>query len=176
MGPPPNMGAPPGMDGFLGMNAQSPVGVQNQQFQAPPGMQGINFNAPVIRLGMEQGKPSTPTDRLTAGQGRHDGRGSNSEPLGRRDRLGLGASNDSRNLDRERAAVRESMMAMQPPTREEVARTIFIGGLKEGAPSDEAIESILRCAGKLRRWTRARDADDRLCKFGFAEYEDVESL
>jgi hypothetical protein len=68
------------------------------------------------------------------------------------------------------------MMALQPPTREEVARTIFIGGLGEGAPSDQDIETLLRCAGKLRRWTRARDADDKVCKFGFAEYEDVESL
>ena len=68
------------------------------------------------------------------------------------------------------------MMALQPPTREEVARTIFIGGLGEGAPSDQEIETLLRCAGKLRRWTRARDAEDKACKFGFAEYEDVESL
>jgi len=68
------------------------------------------------------------------------------------------------------------MMALQPPTREEVARTIFVGGLGQGTPDDEAIESILRCAGKLRRWTRARDADDEKCKFGFAEYEDVDSL
>ncbi|KAK4890421.1 hypothetical protein LTR27_010828 [Elasticomyces elasticus] len=68
------------------------------------------------------------------------------------------------------------MAALQPPTREEVARTIFVGGLGEGCPNDEALEEVLRCAGKLRRWTRARDADDRVCKFGFAEYEDVDSL
>ena len=160
-------------------------GMQNQghqQFQPPPNMPNINFNAPVIRLGVgqDQLKPSTPTDRLTHGQGGGrgglEGRGSNAEPLGRRDRMGLGAGGDNRNLDRERAAVRESMMALQPPTREEVARTIFIGGLGEGVLEDYAIENLLRCAGKLRRWTRAKDADDRLCKFGFAEYEDVESL
>ena len=179
MGPPPNMGAPPGMDAAPGMNAQSPVNMQNPQFgQPPPNISGLNFNAPVIRLGVQDqqqgGRTSTPTDRLTSGQG--GGRGSNAEPLGRNNRMGLGAGGDGRNLERDRAAVRESMMALQPPTREEVARTIFIGGLGEGAPSDAAIESILRCAGKLRRWTRARDADDRVCKFGFAEYEDVESL
>ena len=131
----------------------------------------------MIRLGVD-GKPGTPADRLTSNQGgRSEGRGSNAEPLGRRDRLGLGADrNDSRNLDRERAAVRESMMALHPPTREEVARTIFIGGLSEGTPDDDAVENLLRCAGKLRRWTRAKDADDKRCKFGFAEYEDVESL
>jgi hypothetical protein len=68
------------------------------------------------------------------------------------------------------------MLALQPPTREEVARTVWIGGLTEDAPNDDQLEAILRCAGKLRRWTRARDADDKKCKFGFAEYEDVESL
>ena len=178
------MGAPPGMASAPGMTSQSPGGMHNSQFQPPPNMPNINFNAPVIRLGVDQGgggKPSTPADRLTSGQGRQEGRGSNAEPLGRNNRLGLGAQRDDggggpRNLDRERQAVRESMMAMQPPTREEVARTIFIGGLTEGTPSDAEIESILRCAGKLRRWTRAKDADDKACKFGFAEYEDVESL
>jgi hypothetical protein len=65
---------------------------------------------------------------------------------------------------------------MQPPTKEEIVRTIFIGGITEGIGSDEEIERILRAAGKLRRWIRATDADDKACKFGFAEYEDPESL
>lgn len=182
-GAPPSMGPPPGMDpppGMMapGMPAHSPGGQPQQQFQMPPNMP--NFNAPVIRLGVpDQQKPSSPADRITSGQGsgRGDGfRSSNAEPIGRRDRAGLGAGTDSRNIERDRAAVRESMMALQPPTREEVARTIFIGGLGDNAPSDAAIEDVLRCAGKLRRWTRARDADDKLCKFGFAEYEDVDSL
>lgn len=176
----PGIGFPPGMPPAPGMSSQSPVGMPNSQFQAPPNVPGINFNAPVIRLGVpeqQNGKPQSPGDRLFGGQGgRLEGRGSNAEPLGRRDRPGLGAGYDGRNLDRERAAIRDSMMVMQPPTREEVARTIFIGGLGEGMPNDESLASILRCAGKLRRWTRARDADDKLCKFGFAEYEDVESL
>jgi hypothetical protein len=38
------------------------------------------------------------------------------------------------------------------------------------------LERILRTAGNLRRWTRATDADNKPCKFGFAEYEDAESL
>ena len=174
MAPPPGMGAPPGMD-----NASSPTTMGGQQFQPPPNMSNMpnfNFNAPVIRLGVggqdQQGRNS---DR-SGGQG--GGRGSNAEPLGNRGRMGLGASGDGRdrNIERERAAVRESMMALQPPTREEVARTIFIGGIGEGAPDELEIEKLLRCAGKLRRWNRARDADDKDCKFGFAEYEDVESL
>jgi hypothetical protein len=91
-------------------------------------------------------------------------------------RAGLGADGGSRNLERDRAQIRENMLAIQPPTREEVARTILVSGMGDDAPEDEAIENILRCAGKLRRWTRARDADDKKCKFGFAEYEDVDSL
>jgi len=133
------------------------------------------MNAPVIRLGIDQ-KPGTPGDRIAGGGRGGDGRGSNAEPLGGRSRAGLGADGGSRNLERDRAAIRENMLAIQPPTREEVARTIFIGDIVENAPSDEAIEDILRCAGKLRRWTRARNADDQKCKFGFAEYEDVDSL
>lgn len=158
-------------------SAGSPTNMQGQ-FQPPPNMPNINFNAPVIRLGVGgQEKQGNAGDRLPAGQG--GGRSSNAEPMGNRGRAGLGAGGDSsggRNIERERAAVRESMMALQPPTREEVARTIFIGGLGEGAPDDSEIESFLRCAGKLRRWTRVRDAEDKPCKFGFAEYEDVESL
>ena len=67
-------------------------------------------------------------------------------------------------------------MQLQPPTKDEVARTIFIGGITEGVGSDEEIERILRAAGNLRRWIRATDADEKACKFGFAEYEDPESL
>ncbi|RMZ76617.1 hypothetical protein DV738_g4772, partial [Chaetothyriales sp. CBS 135597] len=62
------------------------------------------------------------------------------------------------------------------PTKEEIIKTIFIGGITEGCGGDEGIERILRAAGSLRRWIRATDADDKPCKFGFAEYEDAESL
>jgi hypothetical protein len=71
---------------------------------------------------------------------------------------------------------REPMVQLIPPSKEEVIRTIFVGGITEGAGGDEGIERILRTAGNLRRWTRATDADDKPCKFGFAEYEDPESL
>ncbi|KAI5366116.1 putative RNA recognition motif domain, PWI domain, RNA-binding domain superfamily [Septoria linicola] len=167
----PGMGAPPGFDSAPGI-AQSPAGYQGQ-FQAPPNMPNINFNAPVIRLGVDGGRPEQRGgDR--GDRGDRGPRGGNAEPLGNRGRAGLGM--DSRNLDRDRERVRESMQALNPPTREEVARTIFVGGLEKGAPNDEALSHILRSAGKLRRWTRARDADDQKCKFGFAEYEDVDSL
>lgn len=164
----PNYGAPgmapPGMDA-------PPAAAAQAQFNIP----GVNFNAPVIRLGMDQkaGAPASDRDRERGGR---DGRGGNVEPAGNNRRAGLGADGGSRNLERDRAQIRESMLAIQPPTREEVARTIFVGGMGDDAPEDEAIENILRCAGKLRRWTRARDADDKKCKFGFAEFEDVDSL
>ncbi|KAK0343640.1 hypothetical protein LTR91_020983 [Friedmanniomyces endolithicus] len=178
-------GAPPGF-APPSLPAGSPPAVQGHgqfpfqpQFQPPS---NFNWSSPTIRLGVDgpQAQDSGRDDRRG-----NSGRGSNAEPLGNRNRLGLGAGREDRgdnrrggdrDLERERAAVRESMQAQQPPTREEVARTIFVGGLSDGAPGEEQLEDILRCAGKLRRWTRVRDADDRACKFGFAEYEDVDSL
>jgi hypothetical protein len=166
--PPGAYGAPLASYGVPGMDAPP-----TPQQLSIPGVE--NLNAPVIRLGMDPRAPPA-ADRERERGGR-DGRGGNAEPLGGNSRrAGLGADSGSRNIERDRAQIRESMLAIQPPTREEVARTIFVGGMGSEAPEDEAIENILRCAGKLRRWTRARDADDKKCKFGFAEYEDVDSL
>lgn len=156
--PPPGFNAPPGMD--------------PSQFAA--NMPNINLNAPVIRLGLGGSDPrGLQNDR--AGGGRDGPRGRDGG-----DRRGAGLGYDdrggNRNIDRERQQVKENMMSMQPPTREEVARTIFVGGLHEGVPGDEQLETLLACAGKLRRWTRARDQNDRDCSFGFAEYEDSDSL
>lgn len=124
-------------------------------------MPNINFSAPVIRLGT-----SGPSKSATPETGRERG----GEPGGRRG--GLGSSN----LESQRQNVRDAMMQLQPPTKEEIVRTIFIGGITEGTGGDEGVERILRSAGNLRRWIRATDADDKPCKFGFAEYEDPESL
>ncbi len=88
-------------------------------------------------------------------------------------RPGLGATHG---MDMQRHAIRESMMQLIPPTKDEIVRTIFVGGITEGAGGDEGIERILRCAGNLRRWTRAMDSENKACRFGFAEYEDPESL
>ena len=172
-GAPPGFGAPPGM-APPGFDAQSPANMQSQ-FQPPPNMPAnFNFAAPVIRLGVD-GQPQAegPGDSRRGG-----GRGANTEPLGGRSRAGLGsdARGGGRDLERDRAAVRENMMAMQPPTREEVARTIFVGGIPENAPGEDDMKTVLSCAGKLRRWNRAEDADGKYCRFGFAEYEDVDSL
>lgn len=128
--------------------------------QPPPNMPNINFSAPVIRLGTSgPAKPAGPEmgrERGSEGPGRRGGLGSNSEGP--------------------RHNARESMMQLQPPTRDEIVRTIFVGGITEGTGGDEGIERILSSAGRLRRWMRATDADEKPCRFGFAEYEDPESL
>lgn len=122
-------------------------------------MPNINFSAPVIRLGTSgPSKSATPdTNKEREAPGR---------------RAGLGSSN----LETQRQNVRDAMMQLQPPTRDEIVRTLFVGGITEGVGGDEGIEKILRSAGNLRRWIRATDADEKPCKFGFAEYEDPESL
>lgn len=131
-------------------------------------MPNINFSAPVIRLGTGPAKPSTP---VSGGPGGRDGR---SESAGG-GRPGLGAD---RGLDpqQQRQALRDSMMALAPPTKEEIVRTIFVAGITEGAGGNEGIERILSSAGRLRRWDRAIDSDGKECSFGFAQYEDAESL
>lgn len=166
-------GAPPAFAPPPGFDAQSPATMQGQ-FPPPNMPPNFNFTAPVIRLGVDGQPQGLPSDS----RGGRGGRDANNEPIGGRSRAGLGSDHrgGDRNLERDRERVRESMAAMQPATREEVARTIFVGGLAENGPRDDEIENLLRCAGKLRRWTRATDADGQNCRFGFAEYEDVDSL
>ena len=79
-------------------------------------------------------------------------------------------------MEQQRQALRDSMMSLAPPTKDEVARTVFVGGITKGTGGDAGVERILRTAGILRRWTRATDADGKDCTFGFAEYDDPESL
>jgi len=156
----PGVAAPPGMQA----NEQQPGRPSGfpSNFQPPPNMPNINFNAPVIRLGTTG--PSKPAMALGGDSGRRE-----SEQRSARPGLGLG-------MDAQRQAVRESMMQLVAPTREEIVRTIFVGGITEGAGGDEGVERILQSAGNLRRWIRAMDADNKACRFGFAEYEDPESL
>ena len=152
----PGTAAPPGMQ-QQDAHQEGRPGAFPPNFQPPPNMPNINFSAPVIRLGTSV--PAKP-DLLS---GRDD-------RSGRRAGLGSGLGSDSRGQERER------LTQVQPQTKEEIIRTIFVGGITEGAGGDDGIERILRTAGNLRRWVRATDGDDRPCKFGFAEYEDPESL
>lgn len=141
-------------------NAQQPGrGGFPANFQPPPNMPNINFSAPVIRLGTSgPAKPAGPEmgrERGTEGPGR---------------RAGLGSSSEG-----QRHHGRDTMVP-QPPTRDELVRTLFVGGITEGAGGDDGIERILQSAGRLRRWIRATDADEKPCRFGFAEFDDPESL
>lgn len=67
-------------------------------------------------------------------------------------------------------------MSVVPPSRDEVARTIFVGKINDALFTDDSIDAILRTAGSLRRWQRPIDADGKKCNFGFAEYDDAISL
>jgi RNA recognition motif-containing protein len=153
----PGMSVPPGTAQANTSLPPRPGGMP-ANFQPPANMAHINFSAPVIRLGtMGPGK-----DAPAGGS-----RGPNIEPMGQRRGLGMDGGMD-------RSRQREGV-ALVPPTREEVMRSIFIGKIPEGV-SDSDLDNILRAAGSLRKWTRAYDADGKPCTFGFAEYEDAESL
>jgi RNA recognition motif-containing protein len=144
----PGLSAPPGVGAGAGLPPRP-------TFAPPASMPNINFNAPVIRMG-------------TSGPPRDQGRGGDRDHNQNRRGLGMDRGGDHQRGQREN-------QTLVPPTREEVMRTIFIGKIPQ-AVSDDALERVLRAAGGLRRWTRAYDADGKACTFGFAEYEDAESL
>ena len=83
-------------------------------------------------------------------------------------RRGLGMDRDG---DR-----RDGPQQVIPPTREEIARTIFVGNIPDGVGGDDGMERILETAGKLVRWIRATDANNKPQTFGFAEFADAQSL
>ena len=164
----PGVSPPPGMSQNSNQPAGRPSGVPSS-FQAPPNMPNINFSAPVIRLGTTgPPKPMTPLG-VEAGRKGSVADGGYDRPQ----RAGIGAEPS---MNAQRQAMRENMVALVPPTRDEVIRTIFVGKIPEGAGGDEGIERILRSVGNLKRWNRATDADGKQCTFGFGEYEDLESL
>ncbi|KAI0888747.1 uncharacterized protein GGS22DRAFT_152272 [Annulohypoxylon maeteangense] len=167
LGPPPGMSAPgtapPGVQQHNINQANRPSGLPSN-FQAPPNMPNINFNAPVIRLGTSSTKPATP-----GMPGRKDSENQSSSGP----RAGIGMD---RGLDQTRQALRENMQALVPPTREEIIRTVFVSGITDGISGNEGIEKILGAAGKVRRWDRATDSSGKEVAFGFAQFEDNESL
>lgn len=161
--------APPGM---AAPGTAAPPGMQqqnNQQqgrsgfppnFNPPANMPNINFSAPVIRLGTTgPAKPGAPGDASQRGDGQRSGR------------PGLGSQ-----MDGQRQAGRDSMMALVPPTKDEIVRTIYVGGITEGVGGDDGMERLLQSVGNLKKWIRAMDAENKPCRFGFAEYEDPDSL
>lgn len=130
-------------------------------FQPPAGMPNINFNAPVIRLG------TTGSQRGSAMDGMAGRRESAATPA----RRGLGMDDPDSRGRRE-----EQRGPINPPTREEIARTIFVGNIPEGVGGDDGVEAILQTAGSLTRFYRASDANGKPQTFGFAEYADAQSL
>ncbi|KAI1849981.1 hypothetical protein JX266_004360 [Neoarthrinium moseri] len=178
-GPPPGMSTPPGLGPPPGMSApgMAPPGVQqpniNQanrpsglpsNFQAPSNMPNINFNAPVIRLGTLPPKPAA-----TGFPSRSD----SETPKSAGPRPGLGVE---RGMDQTRQAIRDNMQALVPPTKEEIVRTMFVQGSMDGIGGNKGIEEILNIVGNLRKWERAADAAGKEASFGFAQFEDAESL
>src|SRR6266536_5759887 len=132
----PGTGPPPGVQQANNAQASRPSGLP-ASFQGPSNMPNINFSAPVIRLGTSPSKPATPL-----GAARRESQ----EPMSAGGRAGWGAE---RGMEAQRQALRESMMSLVPPTKEEIVRTIFIGGITEGAGGDDGIERILSTAGRL---------------------------
>ena len=138
-------------------------------------MPKIDFSAPVIRLGAANAGKSSMVAGSAGGiaSGRKESNAEASTSTGGSHRPGLGAGTG---MEQQRQALRESMMSLAPPTKDEIARTIFVGGITDGVGGDDGVERILRAAGNLRKWSRAIDADGKACRFGFAEFEDPESL
>ncbi|KAL2142962.1 hypothetical protein VTI28DRAFT_484 [Corynascus sepedonium] len=178
MAPPPGLGPPPGMSSAPGM--APPPGVQQSNnptqanrpsglpasFQPPPNLPNINFNAPVIRLGASM-PPAKPGSSLSS-----DRKDSHTPTSGR---PGLGAD---RGMDQSRGQMRESVQSLVPPTAEERLRTIFVHKIPDGVGGEAGIQKLLGIVGRLRRWDSGQShlSEHKGALFGFAQYEDPESL
>lgn len=165
----PGMAPPPGVQQANSASlANRPSGLP-ASFQPPPNLPNINFNAPVIRLGSTS-LPQKPSSG--SGPGRRE---SDAPPSAGGGRPGLGAE---RGIEQSRAAVRESMQALQPPTQQERLMTIFLHKIPESLGSDDGVERFLSTVGRLRRWDSAKSnlPDHKGELFGFAQYDDAESL
>ncbi|KAK4222972.1 RNA-binding protein 25 [Podospora fimiseda] len=171
LGPPPGMSSAPGMAPAPGVQQLNPAAQANRpsglppSFQPPPNLPNINFNAPVIRLGAL----SAPTKPGNPSTDRRDSQTPTSA------RPGLGSE---RNVEQSRAQMRETMQSLVPPTPEERLRTIFVHKIPNGVGGEEGIQKLLRTVGVLRRWDSAQShlTDHKGDLFGFAQYEDPESL
>ena len=160
------MAPPPGVQQQSNpAQANRPSGLP-ASFQPPPNLPNINFNAPVIRLGATM--PSAKQGLSTVG----DRKDSHTPTPGR---AGLGMD---RGLEQSRAALRENMQSLVPPTNEERLRTIFVHKIPEGVGGEENIQKLLNTVGRLRRWDSGRShlTDFKGALFGFAQYDDPESL
>lgn len=133
-----------------------------QNFQPPANLPNINFNAPVIRLGTTQPAPG----------GRGDDR---PQPAANNSRHGLGmerGSEPSRQSNREAAPP-----VLMPPGPEDKLRTIFVHDIPDGI-GERGLQRLLAAVGSLRKWESLSSVMDgrKGKKFGFALFDDVESL
>ena len=60
-------------------------------------------------------------------------------------------------------------------TSVEENRKVFVGKIPKGI-SDDFMERLLRCCGTLTQWKRTTDASGEGRPFGYAEYEQIESV
>jgi len=83
-----------------------------------------------------------------------------------------------RGLEHSRAQLRESMQSLVPPTSEERLRTIFVHKIPAGVGGEDSIQALLGTIGRVRRWDSGRShlKDHKGALFGFAQYDDPESL
>jgi hypothetical protein len=81
-------------------------------------------------------------------------------------------------MDQSRAQMRENMQSLVPPTTEERLRTIFVHKIPDGVGGEAGIQKLLNTVGRLRRWDSGQShlSEHKGALFGFAQYEDPESL
>jgi len=74
--------------------------------------------------------------------------------------------------------MRESVQSLVPPTAEERLRTIFVHKIPDGVGGEAGIQKLLGIVGRLRRWDSGQShlSEHKGALFGFAQYEDPESL
>ena len=157
----PGMAPPPGVQQTNISQANRPSGLP-AAFQPPPNLPNINFNAPVIRLGTAASSKPNASGSATR---KDDG------PIGGRPGLG-----SEQGPNQSRSGANREVAVLIPPTTDEILRTVFVTGLTEGVGGAPGIEKLMRSVGNLKRWDRVVGADGKECTFGFAQFDDADSL
>ena len=70
------------------------------------------------------------------------------------------------------------MQSLVPPTSEERLRTIFVNKIPSGIGGEDQVQKLFSVVGRMRRWDSglSHKSEHKGMLFGFAQYEDVESL
>lgn len=153
--------APPGVQQPTISQANRPSGLP-ANFQPPPNLPNINFNAPVIRLGTTvPSKPTGPESGSRKSEGQSGGRSGHGP---------------DQSASQSRSGAHREVSVLTPPSKDEVLRTLFIGDITEGVGGAVGMEKLLGAITSLKRWDKAISADGKECTFGFAQFEDADSL